>query len=124
MMLKGRVVSGNKRGAYFVSQYAERLSHLLGFQPFPGTLNIELPGQPRLPAKSFFIPSWSDKSKDYGAVWAYPAVLKNAPVTLLVPEKTQHAPNIIEIISPLCLRSKLGIKDGDYVEVEIEEAKK
>ncbi len=123
LILKGRVVNGDKSGAYFISQYASRIKSKVGYAPFPGTLNIECATIPRFPARSHFISSWTNRGRRFGAVWIYPATVLNTRVHVVVPEMTTHASNIIEVISPHCLKSKLGLKDGDFVEVEVEGAR-
>ena len=123
LILKGRVVNGDKSGAYFISQYASRIKSKIGYAPFPGTLNIECNTTPRFPTRSHFISSWTDRGRAFGAVWIYPATMLNTKVHVIVPEMTSHANNIVEIISPHCLKSKLNLKNGDYVEIEVEEAR-
>ncbi len=123
IILKGRVVSGDKTGAYFISKYAERIKSKLGYDPFPGTLNIELNHAPNLPTRSHFISSWSEAGRNFGAVWIYPSIMLNTKVFVIVPEMTHHAKNVIEIVSQHCLRTKLKLKNGDYVEIEVNEAR-
>lgn len=125
LILKGRVVSGDKTGAYFISRYADRIKSKLGYDPFPGTLNIELNHAPRrFPSRSHFISSWTEGGKNFGAVWIYPAVMLNTRVYVVVPEMTSHANNIVEVLSQHCLRTKMSLKNGDFVELEVEEAKR
>ena len=119
LILKGRVASGSKEGAYFISKYREKLENITGFHPFPGTLNLECTQVPRMPTRAKFISSWTDGKSSFGAVWCYPCVLLNTRGYVVVPEKARHAPNVIEIISPYCLRHKFKLKDGDYVDIEI-----
>ena len=123
LLLKGRVVSGDKTGAYFMSQYRGKIKSKVGFDPFPGTFNIECTTVPRMPTRSHFISSWTDSGKKYGAVWVYPAIMLNTRVAVVVPEMTHHANNVVEVISDHCLRSKLNLKNGDYVEFEVNEAR-
>lgn len=124
ILVKGRVVSGPKEGAYFVSIYRDKLKNAVGFEPFPGTLNIECNTLPRYPNRSHFISSWTEKGKKFGAVWCYPCIILNTRGAVVVPDKTQHPKNIVEVISPYCLRTKFSLRNGDYVDVEIEEVKK
>ncbi len=124
LILKGRVASGAKEGAYFISKYRSKLVNAVGFEPFPGTLNVEASLPPKYPMKSNFIHAWKDGAKEYGAVWCYPAVLLNHKCAVIVPEHSHHSSKIIEIISPYPLRTKFGLKDGDYVTIEVEEVEK
>ena len=123
LILKGRVVNGNKSGAYFISQYSSKINSKVGYTPFPGTLNIECNTTPRFPTRSKFISSWTERGKEHGAVWIYSATMLNTKVHVVVPELTSHANNIIEVISPHCLKSKLNLKNGDFVEIEIDDAR-
>ncbi|MBS3128590.1 DUF120 domain-containing protein [Candidatus Woesearchaeota archaeon] len=40
--ITGTIVNGIGKGAWFVPQYKEKIRSVLGFTPFPGTLNILL----------------------------------------------------------------------------------
>jgi len=121
LLLKGRLVSGDKTGAYFISKYASRIKAKLGYDPFPGTLNVEVAFPPKFPTRSHFVSSWTEGGKQYGAVWMYPAMMLNSKVTVVVPELTHHGSKIVEVVSPYCLRSKFRLKDGDYVDLEVDE---
>jgi riboflavin kinase len=118
-ILKGRVVSGTKQGAYFVSKYRDKLVDLLGFEPFPGTLNIELPLPPQLPVRSRFISSWTEDGVEYGFVSCYPCTIKRLQCAVVIPDKARHSNRVIEVISPFALKTKFGLKDGDYLELEL-----
>lgn len=124
LILKGRVVNGDKTGAYFVSLYADRIKVKTGYDVFPGTLNIKCNDVPRFPTRSHFISSWTDRGRKFGAVWIYPAMMLNTPVHVIVPEMSHHGSEVVEVISPYCLKSKLGLKNGDYIEIEVNEAQR
>ena len=120
--VKGRVVQGSKRGAYFVSLYKDRLVKACGFDPFPGTLNIECSDVPRMPSKANFISSFTRQGKEFGAVWCYPATIFSTAAAVVVPEETHHNQQTIEVISRRCLRTEFNLKNGDYVKVTIDGA--
>ena len=124
MVIKGRVTSGSKEGAYFISKYRNKLVAALGFKPFPGTLNVEVPFPPKYPMKSNFISSFTEQGKEYGAVWCYPAVILNHKCAVIVPEFSHHGSKTVEIVSVHPMRTKFGLRDGDYVTIEIEEVEK
>jgi len=42
MLLRGKVIEGALRGGPLVERYSARLIGIVGFRPFPGTLDIEL----------------------------------------------------------------------------------
>jgi riboflavin kinase len=124
LKLKGKIVGGNKTGASFVRKYEDKLKDACGFSPFPGTLNLDVGEDARLPSKSYFISSWTERGTGYGAVWCYPCILRNLQCAVVVPEKTVHASRVVEVISPYCLKSRLGLKTGDVVELEVMPAEK
>jgi len=120
--VKGRVKQGSKRGAYFVSLYRDRIIKACGFEPFPGTLNVECQELARMPYRANFITSFTKNGKQFGAVWCYPALIFNTAAAVIMPEETQHNSHTIEVISQYCLRTKFKLKDGDYVKIDIDEA--
>ncbi len=121
MIYHGRVVSGPKEGAYWVSKYSKKIEEKIGIRPFPGTLNIEVDGPVRYPDRGVFIPSWKERGKYFGAVFLFPAILMNTKVWVVLPEIKNNPRNVIEVISDKRLRTWLGLKDGDEVEIEMEE---
>jgi len=123
MQVKGRVVSGAKEGAYFISIYKDKIQDKTGFHPFPGTLNIESNTYPVWSTKAEFISAWTQGDKEFGAVWIYPCDFKGTEAAVVVPDLTRHSKNIVELISPHCLRTKFDLKDGDYVDFSVQEVK-
>ena len=118
----GKIASGPKEGAYWVSKYSDRIYDKLGFHPFPGTLNIKVDGPIRYPEKGVFIPSWKEKRQYFGAVFLFPAIMLNTKVWVILPEEQRHT-DVIEVISESRLRTKFDLRDGDDVEIEIYDAK-
>ncbi len=121
LIYSGKVVSGPKEGAYWISKYSSKIKEKIGIEPFPGTLNIEVEGPIRYPDKGEFIPSWREKKQYFGAVFIFPAIMRNTHVWVVLPEIKKNPRNIIEVISDKRLRTWLGLKDGDIVEIEMEE---
>ncbi len=123
MLLKGKVRSGI--GDYYI--WMEKLQNYY-FQKtnimfFPGTLNIELPGEFSVPTDSVML----DKSEYGGDVSVYiiPCRIMNREVYILRTEPNEqgtghHPKNIIEIASNIKLRTELDLVDGDEVEIEID----
>lgn len=122
---KGIVRTGVREGGYYITQppYQKALESKLGFSPFPGTLNLELPKE-WLWVKSYImqrgekIESYRDKQREFGEVRFCKGSLKGIPVGILVPEKTVHQ-NVVEIVAEKNLRKTLGLSDGDEVWVRI-----
>jgi riboflavin kinase len=124
MEIKGIVISGQGKGAYFMSKsfYKTQFLDKLNFKPFPGTLNIKI-------SKSE-IDNIHDIKKDnlekikgegnFGDVLLIKATLNNAVRGAVVfPKKTTHGENILEFVTSVNVKESLGIKDGDEVELDL-----
>ena len=128
---EGRVVSGMGEGAYYMSLkgYLDQFREKLGFEPYPGTLNIKLVDQIYMNARreigkhpSIFIKGFSDTTRTYGWVKCYRAsvngMVNNA--ALLVLERTHYDENMLEIIAPVSIKDSIGIKNGDKVTIKVQ----
>ncbi len=118
----GKVVSGRKEGAYWVSVYADKITSKLGFAPFPGTLNIRVDGPVTYPERGLFIPSWKEKGRYFGSIFLFPAEMLNMRVWVVYPEMNEDNA-VIQVISDKRLRTRLDLRDGDKVEIEMFDAK-
>jgi len=117
--ITGRVVSGLGEGALYVDLYRVFFIKYLGIDPFPGTLNIEVDNPVYVSevlgmVNPVRIPP---PRPGLGDVLAYPALIHNFRVYVVRPEKTNHPPRIVEIVSERYLRGYLRLKDGDPVTV-------
>lgn len=121
MELTGRVVSGIGRGASYIGMnaYQNRFRKALGFEPYPGTLNITVDVADREAfqdaVEGVAIDSFVIDDEEYSAVTAYPAEIDGVDVAVLDLEITDHPDSIVEIIAPVNLREELGLEDGDTV---------
>ncbi len=121
---EGTVVSGLFEGAYYISKegYRRQIVEKLGFEPFPGTLNVRIrqddfEKRRRLESgPGIHLEGFKDGERAFGSANCYPVTI-NGEVggALIVAERSIHDYNIMEIISPLYLRRKLGLADGDRV---------
>ncbi len=127
LVLEGKVVSGDGEGRYYLSLkgYREQVREKLGFDPYPGTLNVLLTPE-SVERKSLLalrkpivLKGFTEGGKRYGEVLAFPATVEGLEAALIIPVKTHHPPEIIEVISPHMLRKTLGLKDGDVVKVVV-----
>jgi riboflavin kinase, archaea type len=120
--LQGVVTSGLGRGAAFVGigWVRDGLHRLTGFEPYPGTLNLRLIGED-------VIAGWRDSRARATLVLIPPAPetcgARVVPVTLasvldaavVVPDVTDHADDLVEIVAAVHVRRRLGLVDGDVV---------
>lgn len=129
MQFKGRLFTGIGEGAYYVSLhgYKKQFLRMLGFEPYPGTLNLKLTSNLDIEArkrlqhmKGIDIHGFDDGKRTYGPVKCFKAVVNGSyEAAVLVIERTHYDESVLEVISPINLRKALGIKDGDEVNVTV-----
>ena len=128
LTFKGKVVNGMGEGSYYMSRlgYREQFSRKLGFNPFPGTLNLRLvPSQEGVRRELEILPSITIKGfkrgkRTFGEVKCFPAVINDSvkgAVALI--HRTHHDDLVIELIAPIHLRRNLGLREGSDVKVTI-----
>lgn len=126
LILSGRVVTGMGEGSYYVGQpkYSEQFKKELGFEPYPGTLDVKLEkGYLDLKETLMRMPSkqaagFKTGERTFGPVKLFQAKLKGIKVAIVMPNRTHHT-DIIEIVASHNLRRKIGLKDGDLINVEV-----
>ena len=129
---EGTVVSGMGEGAYYMSLegYRKQFKEKLGFEPYPGTLNVKLIDQIFMNARreigrypSVFINGFSDNIRTYGWVKCYKANINEGAVNnaaALVLERTHYDDSMLEIIAPICLKEAIGIQNGDRISIKVQ----
>jgi len=132
--LRGEVVSGLGEGRYYMSLegYVRGFESVLGFRPYPGTLNVRLyPEYVRLRRyldvmPGIVIPGFTDGVRTYGSVKVFRAELfavgdesRRVRGVVLIIERTHHPPSILEFASDVHVRSTLGIEDGTPVTIRV-----
>ena len=128
LQLQGTVVSGEGEGSYYLSLegYRKQIREKLGFDPYPGTLNVLLTPESlerralMYLRKAITISGFEEGGRRFGEVLAYPAQIDSFwPAAIIIPLKTHHPPSIVEIIAPVKLRDELKLKDGDRVTIKV-----
>ncbi len=154
-IFKGKIVSGMGEGSYYMSLngYRKQFKEKLGYEPFPGTLNLKLEDKIYMDKKreitnypSIYIHGFKDENRTFGWVKCYPAILtpeiekykrniknidkkikENKEIKLdsaiLLLERTHHDNSLMEIISPHCIKETANLKNGDVVTIELKELK-
>jgi riboflavin kinase, archaea type len=131
--LEGTVTSGMGEGRHYISlsgykrQFAERLE----YEPFPGTLNVDLREDSvrRRSAMASLEPvsidGWEDEDRTYGPAVCHPAIVETADgeryeeAHIIAPERTHHDEDQLEVIAPEKLREEIDLEDGDRVTVTV-----
>ncbi len=124
--LEGTVVSGLGEGKYYLSipGYVSQFRRSLGYEPFPGTLNVRLaPAEAsRLEnvgaIQGVRIEGFQDQGRTFGGATCYPSLLNGTTCHLIVPDRT-HYTDVAEFIAPVELRKVLGLHDEDRVRIGI-----
>ena len=125
-VFEGTVFSGLGEGAYYVSQegYKQQFVTKLGFQPYPGTLNLRVRKEDQeevrlLEASPFTLSEgFSDSGRSFGPAKCFLSkVADKAEGALIFPVRTHYSGDVVEMISPKFLREQLHLKDGDSVKV-------
>ena len=128
LVMKGAVFSGLSEGSYYMGLegYRKQFLSKLGFDPFPGTLNLrvtkdsmdrrrDLDGYPFVGIDGF-----ADKERTYGGAHCYTVLVAGkVKGAIVVPIRAHYREDVIEIIAPENLRKVLRLKDGDIVEVKV-----
>ena len=123
--ISGIITKGLEEGRYYLSMdgYKKQIRERLGFVPYPGTLNVKIDDEELwkrqyiLQLEPVVIAGFRDRKRTYGDLYAYRCKVEGQPCTLIVPLRTHHGPQILEIISPHNIKRKIGKKDGDLVRV-------
>jgi riboflavin kinase len=120
---RGAVFTGLQEGRYYISLrgYAKQFRETLGFEPFPGTLNLRLtdPAMTEQRRRLKLLPGvdvqgFKDGKRSYGPVKCFRAMVSGKyPGAVLAIERTHYDSSVLEVISPLNLRRTLSLKDGD-----------
>jgi riboflavin kinase, archaea type len=128
---EGRIISGMGEGAYYMSlnEYKKQFKEKLGYEPYPGTLNIKLNSMLYVEAKkemlkypSVLIEGFSDQSRTFGWVKCYPAYINdstNINSYILILERTHYDDSIMEIIAPFSIKEQFSLKNGDYIKLKV-----
>jgi len=134
LVLRGAVTGGMGEGRHYITLpgYAEQFRERLGYEPFPGTLNVdlteesvrrrgEMTGIDAVP-----IDAWEDEDRTYGAASCYGVTLvagdeRYERVHAIVPDRTHHDEAKLELIAPEKLRDVLDLDDGDTVSIHFAE---
>jgi len=122
--LSGRAKTGLGEGSYYVSQkgYEKQFVKSLGFRPFPGTLNLVvdealaqsfIAGIPEIEIRGF-----RTEKRSFGSIRAFKVLIEGKEHgAIIVPERSSHPSNEIEVIAPSWLRKKFRLKEEGKIKL-------
>jgi len=122
--IHGIIYEGAMRGKQLIERHGNRLQHMLGYYPFPGTVNVKL--DKKINMEDYETTRLQHHLLD-GRVWIdarlAKAVLHKNGISqecwIIREETSVHEEEIVEIISKEELKTKLQLKEDDDVEVEL-----
>jgi riboflavin kinase len=126
--LQGAVISGLGEGRYYMSlpEYCTQFVRLLGYAPFPGTLNLQLTAasvqvKKKLEGLQWIgIQGFSAENRTFGAVQVLPCRIREVPCAIVVPGRSHYPEDVIEVIAPVGLRERFALDDRDQVTIEVD----
>ncbi len=124
VMFHGTVFRGLGQASYFIGLqgYRKQCLRLLGFLPYPGTLNLRLDSpleiyQSRLLKHSYEgiqLEGFVYNKQEYAPLKCFKAVVNDSyQWAILYTDRTHYNDSVIEIISPSRLRDKLVVAEDD-----------
>ncbi len=123
------VFTGLGEGAYYITKdhYRKQFLEKLGFDPYPGTLNLKLTSDYDIKRRTELeaypaveVEGFRNEDRTFGLVKCYPVMIENKIKGALISALRSHYDvSVLEIIAPVCLRKNLNLKDGHKVKVEV-----
>ena len=128
LVMSGVVFSGLSEGSYYMSLegYRKQFRSKLGFDPYPGTLNLRIGKEDlseRKLLESFphiYIEGFANAQRSYGPAKCFKSIVnERIPSAIVLPIRAHYGEDVVEIIAPQLLRKQLRLKDGDTVRVRV-----
>ncbi|MFO7784860.1 MAG: DUF120 domain-containing protein [Thermodesulfobacteriota bacterium] len=127
MVLRGIIQSGAGKGAVFtrVDWVVEQCRNMLGYEPYPGTLNVRVIDAdlerlgPFLGAQDF---SLVPEDPVFCSAGVKKVTVNGIPAAVILPAEDVriHEKRVMEIIAACSLKKTLGLDNGDCVTVTTE----
>ena len=122
---------GEARGFITLSGYMDQFKEELGYEPYPGTLNIGLEAESVEDRKQIqrwepiTIDGWESDGRSFGPVFCLPATVQTEKQSenyeqthIIYPERTDHDLSTVELLAPVRLRERLSLSTGGQVVIK------
>ncbi len=120
----GVITTGMGEGEYYMK--LEEFQEKLGFKPFPGTLNLKLHGDEDIKNRQILselpgitINGFKKESRSFGSVKCFKAEIEGIDGAAVIPARTHHSSDTLEVIAKDKIREKLRVKEGDRLCVRL-----
>jgi len=121
--LKGRVVDGLGEGTYYTSlpQYKKQFLDLFKIKLFPGTLNLIVDPADRATFtsnQSIVINGFKTPKRTFGGIDSWKCKVNGkVNAVAILPHRSNHPANVIELVAPFSLRKKLKLNNKSTIEL-------
>lgn len=126
IVVKGQTVTGIGVGSRFIGMewVREQILEKLGFDPYLGTLNVRMDEETSRRYHSLLegregIPIEPLDERYYRGKCYRSRINDRVDGAIVVPIVPDYPADLVEIIAPVNLRERLGLRDGSEVAVEI-----
>ncbi|MEA3487686.1 MAG: DUF120 domain-containing protein [Euryarchaeota archaeon] len=124
----GHLITGLGEGQYYTTLigYKRQFKTKLGFNPFPGTLNLRL-DSPSISLRKKLaglsgveIAGFESEDRTFGGGKCFTCKIlcdraEGIKSAIILPDRTHYPEDVVEIISPVYLRCELKLIDGDEI---------
>ena len=119
----GRLISGSEEGRKYVelAWVKQQVKNKLGFDPYPGTLNLRLDSENA--ARRVVLEKNAKlrlcHSEGYCTGLLFKAALDSLLCGVVIPQVENYLENMLEIVASENLKQELRLHDGDLVKVTV-----
>ncbi len=124
----GTLIQGAGKAAFFTDLFwiQQQCREKIGFVPFSGTLNLDIKRSDVEFIKNISNRFWKEltpEDKTFCTAKILPIVIKDIKCAVILPEAAVniHDRHVIEILAPVNLRESLGLKNGDTINIHLDE---
>jgi len=122
--IEGIIVKGMGEGKMFMSMphYKNEIKKKLGFEAYPGTLNIKTKFNTKMLVKTkpILLEGFSSGEKVFGGAKCYSSSIYNINGAIIVPDFTKHEKDIVEFIAPVHIKTELNLNNGDKIKIDVQ----
>ena len=123
--IRGVVRRGQGQGRAFtqLDWVREQFRGKLGFEPYPGTLNLQVEdGAARAAAQAQPGILIEPTSAEYCTAKCLRVRINGrVDATWIMPDVPNYPDDLVELMAPFALREELGVEDGDEVSIQVVE---